>query len=169
MGGPEQTDLIEYPAGEAGPAELQPSMFSGSAAAAMACVQHEPPCLRGAEHSVECVQNGHIGSAPRNESGKSDAEPNAAAAPMSPRRLLVCLFVIGWSGHELPRQTGRPQTMVRRWTGGRSPVPADVAAWIEMLAASHQAHPAPRAGGALDTSTRKMGRLIAGWQSGNSG
>ncbi len=68
---------------------------------------------------------------------------------MSPHRLLVCLAVIGWPERELARQTGRLQTTVRRWTGGRSPVPADVAAWVETLAALHRAHPAPRAGQGL--------------------
>jgi len=68
---------------------------------------------------------------------------------MAPRRLLVCLAVIGWSGHELARRTGRPQTTVRRWTTGETPMPADVAAWVETLAAFHRAHPAPRAGQGL--------------------
>jgi len=65
---------------------------------------------------------------------------------MSPHRLLVCLAVIGWPERELARRTGRQQTTARRWTGGQTPVPADVAAWVEALAAFHQAHPAPQAG-----------------------
>ncbi len=68
---------------------------------------------------------------------------------MSPHRLLVCLAVIGWPERELARRTGRLQTTVRRWTAGRSPVPADVAAWVKTLAALHRAHPAPRAGQGL--------------------
>jgi len=58
--------------------------------------------------------------------------------------LLVCLAVIGWPERELGRRAGRPQTTVRRWIDGRSPVPADVAAWIEMLAAFHRAHAGSR-------------------------
>jgi len=127
MGNPEQTDLIEFLAGRAGQAAAQLRAVLGSAGAT-ACVQHE-----------------HTGRASRIEGGQA----NAAAAPMSPHRLLVCLAVIGWPERELARRTGRLQTTVRRWTGGRSPVPADVAAWVETLAALHRAHPAPRAGQGL--------------------
>jgi len=65
---------------------------------------------------------------------------------MSSYRLLVCLSLIGWTERELARRTGRLQTTVRRWTTGRSPVQADVAAWVETLAVFHQAHPASQAG-----------------------
>ena len=94
--------------------------------------------------TASCVQNEHTEPPSRAESSKPDAEPSASAAPMSPRRLLVCLAVIGWSGHELARRMGRPQTTVRRWTTGEAPVPPDVAACVETLAACHRAHPAPR-------------------------
>ncbi len=96
-----------------------------------------------------CVQFERMGQSARIAGGEISTEPNAAAAPMSPHRLLVCLAVIGWPERELARQTGRLQTTVRRWTGGRSPVPADVAAWVETLAALHRAHLAPRAGRGL--------------------
>jgi hypothetical protein len=132
MGDPEQMDLIEYLAGEAGRTSPQHSAFPG-----------------GAAEATQCVQNEHTQPASRIGSGRFDAKPNAAVAPMSPHRLLVCLAVIGWPERELARQTGRLQTTVRRWTGGRSPVPADVAAWVETLAALHRAHPAPRAGQGL--------------------
>ena len=95
--------------------------------------------------TASCVQNEHTEPPSRAESSKPDAGPSASAAPMSPRRLLVCLAVIGWSGHEMARRTGRPQTTVRRWATGEVPVPPDVAAWVETLAACHRAHPAPRA------------------------
>ncbi len=52
-----------------------------------------------------CVQNEPVESPPHVESSKPDAEPSASASPMSPRRLLVCLAVIGWSGHELVVKT----------------------------------------------------------------
>ncbi len=129
MGKPEQTDLIEYLEGGTGQVATQPLAFSDSAGTTAACVHFE-----------------HMEPTSRIKSSKADAEANAAVAPMSPHRLLVCLTVIGWPERELARRTGRLQTTVRRWTGGRSPVPADVAAWVETLAACHRAHPAPRAG-----------------------
>ena len=150
MGDPEQTDLIEYLTGEAERAALQHSAFPGSAAEAVQCVQFEySPFLHRFGRRAECVQYEHIKPASRAGNSRPDAEPNAAAAPMSPHCLLVCLAVIGWPERELARRTGRLQTTVRRWTGGRSPVPADVAAWVETLAALHRAHPAPRAGRGL--------------------
>ena len=63
---------------------------------------------------------------------------------MSAHRLLVCLVVLGWSARELARRTNRHRATVARWTRGTRPVDADVAAWLEALVASHQAHPAPR-------------------------
>lgn len=147
MGDPQQTDLIEYLAGEATRVTPRLPTFPVNAEAAMACVQFEHTALlRRSEREIGCVQIEHRGPASRIENSRADAEPNAAAAPMSPHRLLVCLTVIGWPERELARRTGRLQTTVRRWTGGRSPVPPDVAAWVETLAAFHRAHPAPRAG-----------------------
>jgi len=95
-----------------------------------------------------CVQIEHMGQSAHIGGAKISTEPNAAAL-MSAHRLLACLGVLGWSERELARRTGRPQTTVRRWVAGSSPVPADVAAWVEMLAAFHQTHPAPRAGQGL--------------------
>jgi len=126
---PEQMDLIEFLAGGTARAAPQPLALSGRAAAATGCVQFE-----------------HSGPAPSSEKSRSGAEPNAAGTSMSSYRLLVCLAVISWTERELARRTGRLQTTVRRWTTGRSPVQADVAAWVETLAALHQAHPAPQAG-----------------------
>ena len=129
MSDPEQMDLIEFLAG--GTARAAPHLLahSGRAAAATGCVQFE-----------------HSGPTLRSEKSRSGAEPNAAGTSMSSYRLLVCLAVIGWTERELARRTGRLQTTVRRWTTGRSPVQAEVAAWMETLAAFHQAHPAPQAG-----------------------
>jgi len=129
MGGPKQTDLEEFLAGRAARAAPQPLASLGSAEVMRLFVQIE-----------------HTGAAFLVENAEAETEPNAAKASMSPRRLLVCLAVIGWSGHELARRTGRLQTTVRRWPRGRSPVPADVVAWMETLAAFHQVHPAPQAG-----------------------
>ena len=146
MGDPEQTDLIEFLAGDAARAAPQPLAFPGNAGARLPCVQIEhSPFLRRMKQAAECVQNEHTKPASCIENSRPDAEANAAVAPMSPYRLLVCLAVLGWPERELARRTGRLQTTVRRWTGGCSPVQADVAAWVEPLAAFHRAHPAPRA------------------------
>lgn len=66
---------------------------------------------------------------------------------MSGARLGRCLIVIGWAERELARRTGRHQTQIRRWLKGASPIPQDVAAWIEALAAFIAAHPGPRLAG----------------------
>ena len=150
MGDPEQTDLIEYLASEAASAAPRFPALPGSKGAAMACVQLEHAAfLRQSEQETVCVRFEHTGQGSRIENSKAAAEPNAAAAPMSPYRLLVCLAVLGWSERELARRTGRLQTIVRRWTNGQSPVPTDIAAWVETLAAFHRAHPAPWAGQGL--------------------
>lgn len=150
MGNPEQSDLIEYLADEAGQAVARSLTVPGRARAAVACVQIEHTAiLSRSEQATTCVQFKHKERTCRIEGGKVDAEPNATAAPMSPRRLLVCLAALGWPERELARRTGRLQTTVRRWTGERSSVPDDVAAWVKMLAAFHRAHPAPRAGQGL--------------------
>lgn len=63
---------------------------------------------------------------------------------MSGYRLLVCLSVLGWSVRELARRLGQHQTTVVRWARDLSPVPGDVATWLDTLVAVHLAHPAPR-------------------------
>lgn len=63
---------------------------------------------------------------------------------MSSYRLLVCLVILGWSERELARRADRRQTTIVRWVKGLSPVPSEVAAWLETLGAFHIAHPAPR-------------------------
>ncbi len=132
MGDPEQTDLIDYLAGGVAQSVPSPTAFRSNGRREGACVHFE-----------------HMGQSAPIKGQAVSMEPTTAAAPMSSRRLLVCLAVLGWSERELTRRTGRPQTTVRRWTGGQAPVPADVAAWVEALAAFHQAHPAPRAGQGL--------------------
>ncbi len=147
MGDPEQSDLIDYLAGKAGQAATWPPAVPGSAGVATACVQYEHTAIvRRLDQATACVQFEHKEGACRIEGGRTDAEPKVTAAPMSPHRLLVCLAALGWPERELARRTGRLQTTVRRWTTGRSPVPDDVAAWVETLASFHLAHPAPRAG-----------------------
>ena len=63
---------------------------------------------------------------------------------MSSYRLLVCLAILGWSERELARRAGQHQTTVVRWAKGHSPVPGEVAVWLETLVAFHIAHPAPQ-------------------------
>jgi len=72
------------------------------------------------------------------------SQPATAQASMSSYRLLVCLAILGWSERELARRADRHQTTITRWVKGLSPVPGEEAAWLEMLAAFHVAHPAPR-------------------------
>ena len=124
----EQLDLIAFPAGETG----------GDAAGRSAPVVG----LTGA--AMARVQNEYTRPAPVIEHHGADPEANTASAAMSPRRLLICLAVLGWPERELARRTGRHQTEVRRWVNGASPVRADIAVWLETLTAFHEAHPAPR-------------------------
>ena len=128
MGDPQQTDLIDYLAGGAAQGVPLSPAFRSNQRGKLACVHFE-----------------HTRQSALNEGRAASMEPATAAAPMSSHRLLVCLIVLGWSERELARRTERLQTTVRRWTTGRSPVQADVAAWVEMLAAFHKAHPAPQA------------------------
>ena len=116
----EQLDLIDYLAHDA----AEP-LAAGSGP----CVSHEhdPPSILPVP-----LQRASVPMA------------SAARPRMSAHRLLVCLVVLGWSARELARRTGRHRTTIARWTRGTRPVDADVAAWLETLVASHEAHPAPR-------------------------
>jgi hypothetical protein len=72
-----------------------------------ACVHNEHSTLSTlTAQDASCVQVEHT----------ADVRP---MRPMSPHRLLVCLAVLGWSERELARRTGRHQTTIKRWTGGR--------------------------------------------------
>jgi len=93
--------------------------------------------------SGRCVHSEHVGQT-AGEREARQAEPTTPAAAMSSYRLLICLTIIGWSDRNLARRIGRQQTTVVRWAKGLSPVPGDVAAWLETLAAFHVAHPGPR-------------------------
>ena len=117
----EQLDLIDYLAHDA----AEPLADAGSGP----CVPHEhdPPSI--------------LPVPPR----RAPVPAASATRPrMSTHRLLACLVVLGWAARELARRTGRHRGTVARWTRGTSPVDADVAAWLETLVASHEAHPAPR-------------------------
>ena len=71
---------------------------------------------------------------------------------MSSHRLLICLAALGWTVRELARRVDRHRTTVMRWADGQSPVPDDVAAWLETLVAFHARHPAPRTSAAGDVA-----------------
>ena len=62
---------------------------------------------------------------------------------MSPTRLRECLDLLSWSQRGLADVLGVHETRVRRWARGAIDVPAEVASWLEALAAVHAAHPAP--------------------------
>jgi len=93
--------------------------------------------------SDRCVHFEHVEQR-AGEREARQAEPATPAVAMSSYRLLICLTIIGWSDRNLARRVGRRQTTVARWAKGLSPVPGDVAAWLETLVAFHLAHPGPR-------------------------
>lgn len=103
-----------------------------------------------------CVHFEHAG---RGEAENAEAQPEPATAPatMSSYRLLVCLSILGWSERELARRAERHQTTIVRWVKGLSPVPGEVAVWLETLVAFHVAHPAPRAGQGIEATQRHDG------------
>jgi hypothetical protein len=62
---------------------------------------------------------------------------------MIPAELENALRALEWGGETLARQLLVPPSTVRGWRAGRSPVPADVAAWLQRLVAAHEQNPAP--------------------------
>jgi hypothetical protein len=58
-------------------------------------------------------------------------------------RFRAALDLIDWTPHGLARRLGVDESRTRRWMAGRYPVPADVLAWLETLAAFHKARPIP--------------------------
>ena len=54
---------------------------------------------------------------------------------MTPDRLRELLAALGWSQRGLARLVGRDQSLVRRWCDGERPVPVEVGAWLERMAA----------------------------------
>ncbi len=63
---------------------------------------------------------------------------------MTPTRLRECLQALHWSQRGLAEVLAYSEGTVRGWARGVRPVPPEVAAWLEALAAAHQAHPAPQ-------------------------
>ncbi len=131
-----QLDLVDYISDDSGDDDTQSRVSCPSEAG---CVHTE---------------HGPFGSG---ETLRVHAEHTDAALPvMSPRRLLVCLVVLGWSERELARRLGRHQTTIRRWVDGGSAVDREVAAWLEALADFHARHPAPRAAGGTGSRSASL-------------
>jgi len=127
-----QLDLVRWIADQGDTPDTEARVGGTSpAGTAGVCVhiEHTPlPAFTAGDAS--CVQSEHV----------ADARP---VRPMSARRMLVCLAVLGWSERELASRTGRHQTTIKRWTGGSGAVDDGTAAWLERLVAFHLAHPAP--------------------------
>lgn len=62
---------------------------------------------------------------------------------MTPGRLGECLATLHWSQRALADILAYSEGTVRGWARGSRPVPPDVAAWLEALAAVHAANPRP--------------------------
>ena len=62
---------------------------------------------------------------------------------MTPTRLRECLDLLHWSQRGLADVLAYSEGTVRGWARGARDVPPEVAAWLETLAAVHQAHPMP--------------------------
>lgn len=91
----------------------------------------------------DCVHSEHS-QAICSVAGELQLGDTPVPAKMSSYRLLICLVIVGWSVRDLARRLGRHQTSVMRWCNGLSPVPEEVADWLEKVVAFHAAHPAPR-------------------------
>ena len=62
---------------------------------------------------------------------------------MTPTRLRECLDLLHWSQRGLADVLAYSEGTVRGWARGAREVPAEVAEWLERLAAVHAAHPTP--------------------------
>ena len=68
--------------------------------------------------------------------------PWFAAMTMTPTRFRECLDDIGWSLRKLARRLHCDDGTVRQFGSGRRPIPANLATWLEHLAAAHRTLPA---------------------------
>ncbi len=62
---------------------------------------------------------------------------------MTPTRLRDAIACLGWTQRGLARMLDCDERMVRRWTAGSGPIPSEIAAWLDRLAAAAAANPAP--------------------------
>lgn len=58
-------------------------------------------------------------------------------------RLRVALKALRWTYGTLAVELGLSPSTTRNWGLGRAPVPVEVLAWVETLAACHREHPSP--------------------------
>jgi len=68
--------------------------------------------------------------------------PWFAAMTMTPTRFRECLDDIGWSLRKLARRLRCDDGTVRQFGSGRRPIPANLAIWLDHLAAAHRTLPA---------------------------
>jgi hypothetical protein len=73
---------------------------------------------------------------------------------MNPTRLRTALCALRWSPETLVSALAIKPEQVLAWLDGSKRVPADVAGWLEGLAAAHEANPHPE-GGSNDRSARQ--------------
>ena len=63
---------------------------------------------------------------------------------MTPDRFRECLDFVGWSQRGFADYVRVDERQVRRWAAGQYSIPEPIAAWLDMLARFHEAHPAPQ-------------------------
>lgn len=61
-------------------------------------------------------------------------------------RLRLALDAVGWSLSTLARRAGVSVRLAQYWLSGQYEPPEPTLAWLETLAAFHEAHPVPRPG-----------------------
>ena len=74
---------------------------------------------------------------------KGEGGRTASPAPMTPDRFREVLALLDLPQRGFARLLNRPEGTVRQWARGVVVIPADVAAWLEALAAFMAAHPLP--------------------------
>jgi len=62
---------------------------------------------------------------------------------MSPQRFRECLDALGWSARYVAQITLRDERQVRRWLK-RTPIPDDIAVWLESRVRAAERTPPPR-------------------------
>ena len=62
----------------------------------------------------------------------------SVAMTMTPTRFRECLDDVGWSLRKLARRLHCDDGTVRQFGSGRRPIPANLATWLEHLAAAHR-------------------------------
>lgn len=63
---------------------------------------------------------------------------------MTPERLRECIAILGVSQRGLASVIDRSENSVRQWARGRSPIPAEVADWLERYTEFMRENPRPK-------------------------